>query len=197
MRWAQSAFGRAALASHRFSCMRARTNTTDLRSLVKPSHEEWGATVFFGVGGLGRSRCIHNELPIQRRGRQTVYDGTVMSRAPDDFDPLAVVIDWLDACRSRDLNALLDLYEERAILECDCEGVRLTGREPLSAYWSGKLQNQLPTAFTLDDLTVTEDGIWVDYRNNKASLVRAHFRFSPSGKIERTHCGPLERRLSA
>jgi hypothetical protein len=75
--------------------------------------------------------------------------------------------------------------------------VRLTGREPLSAYWSGKLQNQLPTAFTLDDLTVTEDGIWVDYRNNKASLVRAHFRFSPSGKIERTHCGPLDRRLSA
>ena len=109
-----------------------------------------------------------------------------MSLAPDDFDPLAVVIDWLDACRSGDLDALLDLYEERATLECGCEGARLTGREPLSAYWTGKLQNQLPTAFTLDDLTVTEDGIWVDYRNNKASLVRAHFRFSPSGKIE-TH----------
>ena len=134
---------------------------------------------------------------MQRRGRQTVYDGTVMSLAPDDFDPLAVVIDWLDACRSGDLNALLDLYDDRATLECDCEGARLTGREPLSAYWTGKLQNQLPTAFTLDDLTVTENGIWVDYRNNKASLVRAHFRFSPSGKIERTHCGPLDRRLSA
>lgn len=120
-----------------------------------------------------------------------------MSLSPDDFDPLAVVVDWLDACRSGNLSALLDLYDERSTLECDCEGVSLTGRAALSAYWTGKLQNQLATAFTLDDLTVTADGIWVDYRNNRASLVRAHFRFSPSGKIQRTHCGPLDRRLSA
>ena len=34
------------------------------------------------------------------------------------FDPLGVVVDWLDACRSGELNALLDLYDERATLEC-------------------------------------------------------------------------------
>jgi ketosteroid isomerase-like protein len=35
-----------------------------------------------------------------------------MSLTPHDFDPLAVVVDWLDACRSRDLNAVLELYDE-------------------------------------------------------------------------------------
>ena len=35
-----------------------------------------------------------------------------------EFDPLAVIVDWLDACRSRALKALLDLYDERATLDC-------------------------------------------------------------------------------
>jgi ketosteroid isomerase-like protein len=52
-----------------------------------------------------------------------------MSVLQDDFDPLAVVVDWLDACRSRELDALLNLYDERATLECDCERVSLTGRK--------------------------------------------------------------------
>jgi hypothetical protein len=132
----------------------------------------------------------------ERRGRQTVYDGTVMSLTPG-FDPLAIVVDWLDACRSGDLIAVLALYDERATLECECEGVSLTGRASLSAYWIGKLRNHLPASFTLDDLTVSSDGVWVVYWNYKANLVRAHFRFSPSGKIHHTSCGPLDRRLSA
>lgn len=51
----------------------------------------------------------------------------------DEFDPMAVAVDWLDAGKLRDLGGLLDLYDERATLECDCEGVTLTGREALSA----------------------------------------------------------------
>jgi hypothetical protein len=43
-----------------------------------------------------------------------------MSISRDKFDPLALVVDWLDACRLGELNALLDLYDERATLECDC-----------------------------------------------------------------------------
>src|SRR4051794_25495472 len=104
-----------------------------------------------------------------------------MSLTPNDFDPLAVIVDWLDVCRSGDVAALLDLYEERANLQCDCEGIDLTGRASLSLYWSERLRNQAPTAFILDDLTVTGDGVWADYRNNKGNPVRAHFRFSPSG----------------
>jgi len=132
-----------------------------------------------------------------RRGRHTGYHGTIMSLTPHDFDPLAIIVDWLDACRAGDLDSLLDLYDQNAILECDCESVSLTGRAALSSYWANKLRSQLAGSFTLDDLTVTGDGVWAGYRNHKGSLVRAHFRFSSSGKIQRTRCGPLHQRLSA
>ena len=52
----------------------------------------------------------------------------LMMKIQGEFDPLAVVIDWLDACRSGGLVVLLDLYDDLAILECDCERVSLTGR---------------------------------------------------------------------
>jgi hypothetical protein len=120
-----------------------------------------------------------------------------MSLTPNDFDPLAIVVDWLDACRSGALNAVLELYDEQATVECNCEGVTPTGRASLSAYWAGKLRNEFPTAYTLDDLTVTADGIWVEYRNSKGRPIRAHFHFNATGKILRTSCGPNNQRLSA
>jgi hypothetical protein len=52
----------------------------------------------------------------------------------DEFDPLGVVVDWLDACRFGQLNALLNLYDERATLECNCEHVSLMGRKSIAAY---------------------------------------------------------------
>jgi hypothetical protein len=61
----------------------------------------------------------------------------------DQFDPLALVVDWLDACRLGELNALLDLYDERATLECDCECVCLTGRKSIAAYWAPKLESKI------------------------------------------------------
>ena len=46
---------------------------------------------------------------------------------PTTFDPLAVAVDWLDACRSGDLEALGDLYDEEATQECDREYSVLVG----------------------------------------------------------------------
>jgi len=60
-----------------------------------------------------------------------------MMKIQGEFDPLAVVIDWLDACRSGGLVVLLDLYDDLAILECDCERVSLTGRHAIAAYITG------------------------------------------------------------
>jgi hypothetical protein len=62
-----------------------------------------------------------------------------MPISQDEFDPLAVAVDWLDAAKLGDLDGLLGLYDERATLECDCEGVVLTGRQSLSAYWAPNL----------------------------------------------------------
>ena len=33
-----------------------------------------------------------------------------MAILPEDFDQIAVVVDWLDACRKRDLALLMDGY---------------------------------------------------------------------------------------
>ena len=65
-----------------------------------------------------------------------------MSTSPDTFDPLAVVVDWLDACRLGELDALLDLYDERATLDCLCENVTLTGRKSIAAYWATETGKQ-------------------------------------------------------
>ena len=109
----------------------------------------------------------------------------------DEFDPLGVAIDWLDAAKLGDLDGLLDLHDERATLECDCEGVVLTGRQSLSAYWIRKLETKLAPAFTLDKMTPTGDGVQIDYRSCEGKPVRIHFRLTPSGKIAHSRCGRL------
>jgi hypothetical protein len=109
----------------------------------------------------------------------------------EDFDPLAVVVDWLDAGRLGEVNALLDLYDERATIECDCEGISLTGRHSLAAYWAPKLKSKHPSAFTLEDMILTGDGVQLDYQSNEGKRLRIQFSFSPSGKILHASCGPL------
>lgn len=120
-----------------------------------------------------------------------------MPTSPDKFDPLAAVVDWLDACRLGDLDVLLNLYDERATLECDCEHDSLIGRKAIAAYWAPKLESQLGSAFTLDDMILTGDGVKIDYQSYDGKSVQIHFQFSPSGKILHTSCGRLGRRAAA
>ena len=121
-----------------------------------------------------------------------------MSISRVEFDPIAVAVDWLDAGKLGDLDGLLDLYDERATLECDCEGVTLTGREALSAYWAPKLDSPLEGgAFALDDMILTDDGLQLDYQNYEGKPVRVLLRFTPSGKIAHTSCGPVGLRCAA
>jgi FixJ family two-component response regulator len=111
----------------------------------------------------------------------------------DDFDRSGVVVDWLDACRSGQLNALLKLYEERATLICDCDGIDLAGRNSIAIYWKSKLENKAVSAFTLGGMILTADEIQVDCQGCKGKPVRIHLRFSPLGKILHTKFGPLPR----
>ena len=111
-----------------------------------------------------------------------------MPNSPDTFDPLAVAVDWLDACRSGDLDALFDLYDEEATQECDREYSVLVGREAIVAYWGPKLERRSGSAFTLDDLAQATFGVRVDYRNDKGEAARIHFHFSYSGKILHSSC---------
>ena len=108
-----------------------------------------------------------------------------------EFDPIAIAVDWLDAGKLGDLDSLLDLHDERATLECTCEGVTLTGREALAAYWVSKLDSPKEATFTLADMILTDGGVRIDYQNHEGEPVRIHFRFTPSGKIAHASCGPL------
>jgi len=112
-------------------------------------------------------------------------------RTLDSFDRSSVVGDWLDACRAGHLNALLNLYDERATMICDCDGVNLIGRNSIAIYLKSKLENRASSAFTRADITATADEIQVDCEGCKGKPVHVRFRLSPSGKILHTRFGPL------
>jgi hypothetical protein len=114
---------------------------------------------------------------------------------PDSaFDPIAVVVDWLDFCRERRLNNLLDLYDARASLECSCAGI-YQGREDIARYWSRRLERAVPQAFRLIELVVDNSGdrpcIGLDYIAYSGMPVRIRFLFTEAGKIGQTVCAPL------
>jgi hypothetical protein len=112
----------------------------------------------------------------------------------DESDPMATVVDWLDACRGRRIYALLDLYDEAATLECACDGpASLTGRAALEAYWRPKLTNPLPGSFSMNDVTADGESVILDYQNYQGKPVRIRFHFNDAGKILHTRCGPLSR----
>ena len=111
------------------------------------------------------------------------------------FDPLAVVIDWLDACRARRLNELLDLYDAAATLECGCDRPHIyRGRADLARYWSSRLEAAVPDAFRLTNILPADepDSAVLDYTSYEGKPVRIYFQFAPSGKIAATVCGPMD-----
>ena len=110
----------------------------------------------------------------------------------DDFDQIALVVDWLDACRNRDLSALLDLYADDATLECQCGETSVSGgRAELESYWRPRLTALTPTAFGLEEIAPTAEGVVLDYLSHEGEPVRIAFTFSRDAKIQRTACVPL------
>jgi hypothetical protein len=104
---------------------------------------------------------------------------------------VALVVDWLDACRNRDLAALLDLYADDAKLECQCGEVEVSeGRAELESYWRPRLNALVPTAFGLEEITPTAEGVVLDYLSHEGKPVRIMFAFSRDAKIQRTACAP-------
>lgn len=109
----------------------------------------------------------------------------------DDFDQVALVIDWLDACRNRDLAALLDLYAGDAKLECQCGETEVSqGRAELESYWRPRLKMLAPSAFALEDITPSAGSVVLDYLNHEGKPARIAFAFTRDGKIQRTSCAP-------
>ena len=110
----------------------------------------------------------------------------------DGFDQVALVVDWLDACRNRDLAMLLDLYADNATLECQCGEAEINqGRAGLESYWRSRLDTLAVTAFGLEEIRPTSDGVVLDYLSHEGKPVRIAFSFTRDGKIQATHCRPM------
>ena len=110
------------------------------------------------------------------------------------FDPIAVVVDWLDSCREQRLNNLLDLYDARGSLECSCAGI-YQGREDIARYWSRRLERAVPQAFRLIELALDNGAdrpcIVLDYIAYNGMPVRIRFLLTQAGKIGQAVCAPL------
>jgi hypothetical protein len=113
-----------------------------------------------------------------------------MSNARDSFDAIGIVIDWIDACKQRRLEGLLDLYDDGAVVEC-CECGSFRGRSEMERYWKPRLARAGTGAFEIDVLMPDKDGVLLDYRGYDGRLVRTYFRFTDAGKISLTACDPI------
>ncbi|WP_426425822.1 nuclear transport factor 2 family protein [Bradyrhizobium genosp. A] len=107
------------------------------------------------------------------------------------FDPMAVAIDWLDAYRAGDIEAILEMYAEDAVVHCGCGrcGVKtMASREALRAYWVDRLREH--PAGELDDLNRSHnDGTIISYVTN-TGVMSALFAFDAAGRIKELNCNP-------
>ncbi len=109
---------------------------------------------------------------------------------PDDFDNMALVVDWLDARRNENLESLLDCYADDAGLDCRCEGIHLVGRSGLADYWKPRLKGFSAVAFGLEEITPVPEGVMLEYLDHEVKPVKVLFSFNSSGKIALMRCEP-------
>jgi len=114
-----------------------------------------------------------------------------MSNAQNSFDAVAIVVDWIDACKQQRLDQLLDLYDDAGTVEC-CEGGTFQGRSAIEWYWRPKLAGPAAGAFEIDALCPEPDGVSLDYRGYDGKHVRTLFRFTEAGKIRLTAFAPIK-----
>jgi len=102
------------------------------------------------------------------------------------FDPMAAAIDWLDAYRSSDLEVILEMHADDAVVECGCGGMEtITGKHGLRAYWKRRLQDY--AASDLDDLQPSSDGVKISYVA-RGGVVAAALQFDADGRIALLRC---------
>jgi hypothetical protein len=112
-----------------------------------------------------------------------------MSSSQRTFDPIGIVLDWLDACREQRLTDLLEIYDDQAHLGC-CDGGRYDGQSELLRYWTPKLQNATAGAFVLDGIQPEGRRVRLHYRDDDGRAVRTEFWFNDVGRTVQTICVP-------
>jgi hypothetical protein len=104
------------------------------------------------------------------------------------FDPMAAAIDWLDAYRSSDLEPLLKMFADDAVIECGCCAMTsLSGKRAARAYWRQRFLDCSPS--DLMDVQPTREGTAISYRARNG-VVAAILEFNSKGKIAFLRIGP-------
>jgi hypothetical protein len=104
------------------------------------------------------------------------------------FDPMAAAIDWLDAYRSSDLEPLLKMFADDAVIECGCCAMTsLVGKKAARAYWRQRFMDCAPSDLT--DVQLIRDGAAISYRVRNG-VVAANLEFNAKGKIAFLQIGP-------
>jgi SnoaL-like domain len=105
------------------------------------------------------------------------------------FDPVAAAIDWLDAYRSSDLEQLLKMFADNAVIECGCCAMTtLTGKKAARAYWRQRFWDCVPFDL-ITDIQPTGEGATISYRA-RDGVVAAVLEFNSKGKIAFLRMGP-------
>lgn len=97
---------------------------------------------------------------------------------------------WVEAWNTRDLERVLALYDEAAVMTSDrvpflgfdASGT-VRGKESLRAYW-GKALGLIPNLrFTVIDLFVSPDSVVVFYENERGMRICEYLRVNDTGLI--------------
>jgi ketosteroid isomerase-like protein len=97
------------------------------------------------------------------------------------FDPMAAAIDWLDAYRSSDLEFMLSMFADDAVVQCGCCAMTTISRkESFRAYWAQRFQDC--AALDLEDVQPSGSGTSISYAT-RTGTVAADLQFDRDGKI--------------
>jgi hypothetical protein len=103
---------------------------------------------------------------------------------------MAAAIDWLDAYRPSDLEPLLKMFADDAVIECSCCAMAsLVGKKAARAYWRQRFLDCAPSDLT--DVQPSRDGTAISYRARNG-VVAAILEFSSKGKIAFLRLGPAK-----
>ncbi|MBR0872941.1 nuclear transport factor 2 family protein [Bradyrhizobium tropiciagri] len=106
------------------------------------------------------------------------------------FDPMAAAIDWLDAYRAADLEAIVSMHADSAVVYCKCcVSETIASRARLRAFWQERfLDDCVPSE--LRDIQPASHGTSISFVTPRG-LTTAVLHFDADGKIANMEWGPL------
>ena len=97
---------------------------------------------------------------------------------------------WVEAWNARDLERVLTLYDEAAVMTSDRipmlgfdESGTVRGKDTLRAYWSKALGLVPNLHFSLIDVFVSPDSVVVFYENERGKKICEYLRVNDAGLI--------------